>query len=100
MQTWSTSSFGSDSTVAMLPGEWGVAASGTRSSSRIVTVRSYSASGSAFTSAQSFPRPCASRKAFVVASLGKIEVVTPHSAPMFVIVDCPARSARQAASAY
>ena len=84
--TWSTSIPSSSFTVLMFPGLCGYAASGISSLRSRSTILSYSASGSAFISTQSFSRSWALRNAFVVSSLGKIDVVTPHSAPIFVIV--------------
>ena len=67
-------------------GECGCAASAESSSKFISMSLSYSALSSAFNSVQSASRPIDLRKVFVFSSEGKIDVVAPSSAPIFVIV--------------
>ena len=76
----------SDAMVLMLSGLEGHAASSSSSLRLILTTRSYSASGSAASGIQSASLPCAARNSRVMASDGKMEQVTPSSAPMLVIV--------------
>ena len=75
-----------DFTVTMLPGECGAAMSGSTFERSSSNMSSYVAPLSATSSVQSFARPCAARNCLVTASLGNTLVVTPSSAPMFVIV--------------
>ena len=69
-----------------LSGECGSAMSGSSVDKSMTSVSSYSASPSAARGLKSEPLPCASRKRRVCSSLGKMDVVAPSSAPMFVIV--------------
>ncbi len=73
-------------TDTMLPGECGAAIIGSIFERSTVNTSSYAASLSALSSIQSFARPCAARNCFVTLSDGNTLVVTPSSAPMFVIV--------------
>ncbi len=84
--TWSTFVPASSFTVPMLSGECGLAMSGSTAPRSSSMTRSYFASASAASAVQSDSRFCALRNACVISSLGKTEVVTPSSAPMFVIV--------------
>ena len=84
--TWSTLIFPISSVVLTLSGIWGQAAMGTSEQRSMSITSSYSASASAESSTQSFSLPCALRNARVISSDGKIDVVAPSSAPIFVIV--------------
>ena len=84
--TWSTFIFPNSFTSLTLSGLWGPAASGTNSSKFIVISSSYNASASGLNSIQSSSLPWALKNSKVLSSLGKIEVVAPNSAPIFVIV--------------
>jgi len=84
--TWSTLILPISSVVLTLSGMCGQAAIGVSEQRSISITSSYSASSSGRISVQSFSRPCALRKARVISSDGKIEVVAPSSAPIFVMV--------------
>src|SRR3989337_2824234 len=60
--------------------------SGSKDERSISTTSSYFALGSAFSGFQTPSLPCILRYFFVCASLGKIEVSAPSSAPILVIV--------------
>ena len=82
---WSTFIFSSGISCT-LSGLCGNAASGTKSSKFTINFLSYTASASGSNSMKSDSLDCFLRKSLVISSLGKIEVVAPSSAPIFVIV--------------
>ena len=86
MQTWSTLILPISVTSFTRSGMCGIAAIGASEERSISIVSSYTASSSAFSSIQSSGRDCAVKKAFVISSDGKTEVVAPSSAPMLVMV--------------
>ena len=86
MHTWSTLVPFRLFTVTTWSGMWGQAIRGSRLERSISITRSYSASASGCSSRKSFSRPWALRKARVISSEGKMELVAPSSAPMLVMV--------------
>ncbi len=86
ISTWLTGIPATWRTGITLPGLCGAAVSGSRLLKSTSTILSYAASGSGSSSTHCSSRPCAARKRRVSASEGKTDVVTPISAPIFVIV--------------
>ena len=86
MHTWSTFVPLRSATFFTLSGLCGQAISGSRVDRSMSMIRSYSASASLESSAQSASRPSAFRKARVMSSDGKMDVVAPSSVPMLVMV--------------
>ena len=73
-------------TVPMLSGLCGLAVSGSSADKSMLTAWAYAASSSGRISIKSASLCWARRNCLVISSLGKMDVVTPHSAPILVMV--------------